>query len=323
MSGLVRDYGSEATGLMWINGYEFHAQHRPVPFFHAQVVGFREVQEAELRVLGVPGRHGFSYSSVVADMSMYLPFLHRELERLGGRFLQGEITGFSAPFSHSASVSAAVAAADLLVNCTGLAPRQLLSDPHMQPIRGYLVRVYAPFIHSWYRCSDDWTYIFPRRNEVVLGGTYDVGVDDCSSDAAIRHRIIQLCSGIIPDVAHCRIVNEWIGVRPGRELLRLELELPSGGGVLQLDPSRSRLETPSAGCSVPIIHNYGAGGSGMTIHWGCANEVVELARRLRAPEGSRRTAEAGAGDAHGFVQTKLKDQPTGLVDAVKQAIAKL
>jgi D-amino-acid oxidase len=47
-----------------------------------------------------------------------------------------------------------------------------------------------------------------------------------------------------------------VGLRPGRAEVRLEKELISGK---------------------VIIHNYGHGGSGVTLSWGCAEEVVELA----------------------------------------------
>ena len=29
-----------------------------------------------------------------------------------------------------------------------------------------------------------------------------------------------------------------------------------------------------------VVHNYGHGGSGVTLHWGCAGDVVALARKL-------------------------------------------
>ena len=54
-----------------------------------------------------------------------------------------------------------------------------------------------------------------------------------------------------------------VGVRPCRDEVRLELEWKEGH---------------------PIIHNYGHGGSGWTIVWGCADDVVHLAKlALQSP----------------------------------------
>ena len=49
---------------------------------------------------------------------------------------------------------------------------------------------------------------------------------------------------------------EAVGLRPGRKEVRLELEM--------------------AGPSCPIVHNYGHGGGGFTVAWGCANEVARI-----------------------------------------------
>lgn len=63
-------------------------------------------------------------------------------------------------------------------------------------------------------------------------------------------------------------------------------------GLRPLRTSGVRLERDdiSMATGVPIIHNYGHGGSGITLHWGCAQEAVSLARQelaslQRSPSG--------------------------------------
>ena len=65
------------------------------------------------------------------------------------------------------------------------------------------------------------------------------------------------------------VEREWVGLRPGRSSVRLEID--------HLQP-RSR---EAAGKQpLRVVHNYGHGGGGITLHWGCAAEAVELVRQL-------------------------------------------
>lgn len=54
-------------------------------------------------------------------------------------------------------------------------------------------------------------------------------------------------------------IKEWVGLRPGREMVRLETEI-----------KKFKDDKIAA-----IIHNYGHGGCGVTLCWGCADEVLE------------------------------------------------
>lgn len=57
------------------------------------------------------------------------------------------------------------------------------------------------------------------------------------------------------------IVSVGCGLRPVRSAVRLEVERPA--------PQRL------------LIHNYGHGGAGITLSWGCATEVVALLTSMR------------------------------------------
>lgn len=62
------------------------------------------------------------------------------------------------------------------------------------------------------------------------------------------------------------VLRDWVGLRPGRPSVRLEEELiPCAGadrGVLR------------------VVHNYGHGGAGLTLAWGCAGHAVSLVVKM-------------------------------------------
>ena len=91
---------------------------------------------------------------------------------------------------------------------------------------------------------------------MILGGVAQT--NDWSLDARIEDReyILEKCIKLIPELKNAEIIEDMVGLRPGRSEVRLEKEILFGR---------------------PIIHNYGHGGSGVTLSWGCADDVVELA----------------------------------------------
>jgi D-amino-acid oxidase len=103
--------------------------------------------------------------------------------------------------------------------------------------------------------SDEPTYILSHGDHVVLGGSWAPYSERTTPDPDVGEAIIARCAAIEPALAKARVREHRVGLRPARHRVRLERED---------HPSRA------------IIHNYGHGGSGLTLSWGCALDVVAL-----------------------------------------------
>ena len=155
--------------------------------------------------------------------------------------------------------------ARVVVNATGLAARELADDPSVHPARGQLVLVSNPGLHTSVRDEDNprgLTYIHPRSVDVVLGGSYEPGATDCTPSASVGREIVERCTALVPELRGARVIDQLVGLRPARH----------GGVRLELDP----VGLPGG---VRLIHDYGHGGAGVTLAWGCADEVVNLVAR--------------------------------------------
>ena len=146
-----------------------------------------------------------------------------------------------------------------VVNCTGLGARRLCDDDRMYPIKGTVVLVENPGID--YCLTDDAdpvvpTYFIPLERGVILGGTAERGTWDTEAEPVQQADIISRCARYEPRLAKARVLEVKSGLRPGRDEIRLESELSSTGQT--------------------VVHNYGHGGSGYTLAWGCAKQVVRM-----------------------------------------------
>ncbi|MET7978172.1 FAD-dependent oxidoreductase [Streptomyces mirabilis] len=183
------------------------------------------------------------------DMPVHLRWLRERFLRAGGTIETRTVTDL-------AEVEAPV-----VVNCTGLGARTLVPDPAVRPVRGQLVVVENPGVHTWLVSTDSdagtTTYVFPHPDRLVLGGTTDDDDWSLTPDPAAAEAIVERCVALRPEIAGARVLGHRVGLRPVRDTVRLEREVLPDGRVL--------------------VHHYGHGGAGVTVAWGCAREAAGLA----------------------------------------------
>jgi D-amino-acid oxidase len=194
---------------------------------------------------------GWEVTAPVVDMPAYLGYLLGRLRRAGGEILDDRTFG-----SLSEVIDQTRAA--IIVNCSGIGAHKLVPDPAVTPVRGQVVVVANPGISGFFVGSgddpDDLSYLFPHLDTVVLGGTQQPDDWTLEPDQAIAERIVRRCVVIEPRLAGADIIAHRVGLRPVRPSVRLETEDLGGGRRL--------------------LHNYGHGGAGITLSWGCALDIA-------------------------------------------------
>jgi D-amino-acid oxidase len=189
---------------------------------------------------------GYAFTSPVCAMPVYLKWLEARVTSLGGTIETRSV----------ADLDGLLLEASLVVNCTGLAARELTKDEDLHPIRGQIVRVAPGYADRFVQAGGapaPLSYIIPRDDCTVLGGTEEVGNWNLEVDPGTADAILERCRKLEPELRRAEVVSHAVGLRPGRSEVRLDTVRRPGG---------------------IIVHNYGHGGGGVTLSWGCADEVV-------------------------------------------------
>jgi D-amino-acid oxidase len=219
-----------------------------VPWWASAVGG---VRPAEVSELPRGYRYGQRFVVPLVEMPRYLPWLAAEFEAAGGRWDRRRI----------GSLDEAVDGAELVLNCSGLGARLLAGDPTVIPVRGQIVRVGNPGLTMSIRDEHHpggRAYVHPRTTDCVLGGTLEENVWDEEPSPVTARRILERCVDLVPALREASVLEHIVGLRPVRPTVRLEADQTGAG-------------------SARLIHNYGHGGAGVTLCWGCADDVVRLA----------------------------------------------
>jgi D-amino-acid oxidase len=196
---------------------------------------------------------GFSVVVPQIDVPIYMPWLFQHFLSLGGQVQRMEMQ----------QISELTDQHRIIINCTGLGAQRLTGDV-MFPVRGQVIRIRKPphlppeMISA--EADDEITYIIPRSQDCLLGGTYHYGDGRTEVDREIAAGILARCAQFYPALRKPEIIEHRVGLRPGRRQVRLEME--------------------QIGSDTTVIHNYGHAALGHTLSWGCAAEVAALVQRL-------------------------------------------
>lgn len=212
----------------------------------------------------------YSHLAPTVNTDRYLNWLASKAEAEGVKAIRASISG---PLVEHEDRLLSEYGADLIVNCSGLGARQLAGDLAMDPHRGALLRVIndgtsippvtAAHAVANNTSSDDQNMVFivPRgADRLLLGGLVEPGEYDTNLtlDYPPLREMLERCTEFLPILHGARLdpVDPLrVGLRPFRE----------GGVRLEMQPGTR------------IVHNYGHGGAGVTLSWGCAHDVADLA----------------------------------------------
>lgn len=241
-------------------------------------------------------RHCAEFDTYVINMPAYLPYLHAEV----GQYEQSSVENRTV---RESELDDLLDEYDFVIVCTGLGAADLVADPDMEGVRGVVVRMPAQnqiqkikLIHTGDHFGTYPLYMVPRLGrfeDLILGGTLEgknqyIHARPKSFEwnqtpvdlENIARSIIKLNSGLEPMLQDITPLGVAVGYRPRRsQLVHYD---PDEDENLDLDPDRNGVRLSPDWNRPNLIYNYGHAGGGVTLSWGCANEVLRWANRIHA-----------------------------------------
>jgi D-amino-acid oxidase len=268
---LVGDTTKGTPGLAISPGLSLFTGERADPDWSKYVPSYRYINDQK-KLAEASRQHGvvlpdnissgYTVEYPTFDMPPYLEHLMTYFTSLGGKILEREV---------SPGLGEALDEADTIVNCTGLAARELVFDHDVKTMRGQLVKVTKPqSVNSVIiddECPEGMRNIMPHANHIMLGGTAEDSAEE-TPDPQTSKAILDRCRRLVPALKEAKVTENLVGLRPYRRT------------GIRVEPEDTGLDRSMRPGTKKVVHNYGHGGSGVTFSWGCANEVVRIIKGL-------------------------------------------
>ncbi|KAI8790520.1 D-aspartate oxidase [Biomphalaria glabrata] len=250
-SSLAQSPQAEETGQTLVSGVVVNNISRDEHYalLASLVYDFHKIPEDYLKRKKWNYKYGYSFTSVITQTPKFLPWLTKKFCEAGGSLVNKKLN----------SLTELAGQYDVVANCCGLGARELLGDNSAFPIRGQLVMVKAPWIKQFF-LSDDDIYLIPHDDKIIIGGVREKNNFSLTAEKDTRERILSRAEALFPEVKGAQVIGEWVGLRPARERVRFETE------VLDCGPKGK----------LPVVHNYGHSGQGITLSWGSGIGAAQL-----------------------------------------------
>ncbi|MEO5892738.1 MAG: FAD-dependent oxidoreductase [Ferruginibacter sp.] len=201
---------------------------------------YRQMKQQELP----PGIiEAYDITVPLIETQIFLPWLQEDLVKKGVTIIEQEIYELEELTSHY----------DVVINCSALGARKLCKDENVIPVRGQVALLEPLTGMPIYLDNEKPLYIVPRKDAIIVGGTYEPGIETAFTEPATIEQLLKNAYEVFPVLKKQQVTGSWAGIRPYRAEVRLEREKNKN-----------------------IIHNYGHGGSGFTLAFGCAETVAAI-----------------------------------------------
>lgn len=217
----------------------------------------------------------YRHLAPMVDTDVYMAWLMEKLRSTDSQIIQRRIEG---DLRYQEQRLKEEFDADVIINCSGLGASILASEP-MFPLRGAVIRLMndgsrMPLLtqahcvsHDNVTSDQEIVFIVPRgKDRIVLGAIAEA--DQWSTDIGLHNyepirRMYERCMEFLPILRNAEfdsVEQVRVGLRPFR---KQNVRLAHVQGTT-------------------ILHNYGHGGAGVTLSWGCGLEVADRVERLFA-----------------------------------------
>ncbi len=168
-------------GIRWLTNYVL-SDEPPQESWEQGLIRdlFPQMRTLESNEHPFAARYARSFTTMLVEPHVYLYALLRDFRLAGGKVVVGALQDRAQVLSLPEPV---------ILNCTGLGAKALFGDDELEPVRGQLTFL-LPQPEVNYIVISDNLYMFPRRDGILLGGTFQHGDWNLEPDEPTRTRIV-------------------------------------------------------------------------------------------------------------------------------------